>query len=100
MLDLRSLVRIQDFSSIDLVAANATCSMGLPGIRQQYVGNNVLVVDSMSTSCARFTAQAMPLFHSGECDFPKSEGRFRVQAMITHLQRDVGVRYNRTCIPE
>lgn len=36
----------------------------------------------------------MPGFRARRCDYPDSEGRFRVQAMVTHLQRDLGMRYH------
>ncbi len=35
----------------------------------------------------------MPYFHSSRCDYPDSEPRFRIQAMITALQRDLGVHF-------
>ncbi len=36
----------------------------------------------------------MPSFRQGRCDYPDSEPRFVIQAMVTHLQRDIGVRYH------
>ena len=42
----------------------------------------------------------MPMFHSGQCDHPESEPKFRIQAMISHLQRDIGIRYHTGRIAE
>jgi hypothetical protein len=48
----------------------------------------------MAASCRTFIERVMPHFRHGRGDYPDSEGRFRVQAMVTHLQRDLGVRYH------
>jgi hypothetical protein len=33
------------------------------------------------------------MFYAERCDYPDSEPRFRIQAMVTHLQRDLGIRF-------
>jgi hypothetical protein len=99
MLDWLSLVRRSDFSSLDLVEVDAACSRGLPGIPERNFSADQPRVDEMAGSCARFTERVLPQFRRGRCDYPESEGKFRIQAMITHLQRDLGVRYNPACKP-
>ena len=96
MLDWPTLVRLPDaaLARLDVVEMDAACSAGLPGIRDRDVGADKRKVDEMARSCRAFTDQAMPFFHSGRCDYPESEPMFRIQAMITHLQRDLGVRYH------
>lgn len=94
MLDWATLVRHPDPAGVDLVVADAAIAAGLPGMERLDVAAHVHKVDGMAASCRRFLDRAMPYFHAGRCDYPGSEGRFRVQAMVTHLQRDLGVRYH------
>src|SRR5437763_16014278 len=93
-MDWRALVRHPDPAAVDLVAADAACAAGLPGMERLDVVEHVRRVDALAASCRRFTERALPYFHSGRSDYPDSEGRFRVHAMSTHLQRDLGVRYH------
>jgi hypothetical protein len=46
----------------------------------------------MAASCKRYTEHALPVFNRDPGQ--DTEPRFRVRAMITHLQRDLGVRYH------
>jgi hypothetical protein len=100
MLDWSTLVRRSNFSSLDLVEVDAACSAGLPSIPNRDIAIDKKRVDDMGRSCARFIDRAMPMFRAGRCDYPESEAKFRIQAMITHLQRDLRVRYNPACKPD
>jgi hypothetical protein len=66
---------------------------GLPGSDRIDVGLCLRTLDSWAEQTRRFTERVMPMFYSGRCDYPDSEPRFRIQAMITYLQRDLGIRY-------
>ena len=96
MLDWTALVRLSDsaLARLDVVQMNATCALGLPGMTQVNGDGDAKIVDAMAASCRRFTDHAMSLFHQGKCDYPDSQPKFRIQAMITHLQRDLHLVYH------
>jgi hypothetical protein len=80
--------------AIDIVVADAACASGLPGMGRLDAGKHVRRVNDVAASCQRFTDRVMTDFCAGRCDYPGSESRFRIQAMVTHLQRDLGLRYH------
>jgi hypothetical protein len=73
---------------------DAAVASGLPGMERLDVNEHVRRVDKLAHSCRRFTGRVMPHFWSGRCDYPQSEPKFRIQALVTHLQRDLGIRYH------
>ncbi|WP_088254005.1 hypothetical protein [Fimbriiglobus ruber] len=96
MLDWQTLVRLPDkaLARLDIAAMNLACAQGLPGSDRIDWEFCLKTLDDWARRCAGFTKRVIPYFHQGRCDFPHSEPRFRIQAMITHLQRDIGVRYH------
>jgi hypothetical protein len=96
MLDWQTLVRLSDveLTRLDIAVMNLACAEGLPGADRINWELCLRTLDDWARRCAKFTSQMMPYFHRGRCDYPDSEPRFRIQAMITHLQRDIGVRYH------
>jgi len=97
MTDWLRLIGRSESSLLDLVEVDAACSAGLPGIPWLDTVSDKRRVDEMASSCARFIERVMPQFRGKDCDYPASESQFRIQAMITHLQRDLGVRHNPHC---
>lgn len=73
---------------------NLACAAGLPGAERIDFPLCMATLDEWAASCRAFTQKVMPYFHRGRCDYPKSEPKFRIQAMISHLQCDLGVRYH------
>lgn len=96
MYDWRELVRLpdRDLARLDVAAVNLACAVGVPGCDTLDHIKCLRTIDDMAARCRRFTDRIMPMFHRGECDYPESEPKFRIQAMITHLQRDIGVKYH------
>lgn len=96
MLDWQAIVRLPDpaFARLDVARVNAACAAGLPGLERVDPDADARAVDRLAASCQRFTDHAMPVFRRGECDYPESEPKFRIRVMVTHLQRDLGVRYH------
>jgi hypothetical protein len=96
VLDWQDLVRLPDaeLARLDIAAVNLACAAGLPGADRIDWGFCLRTLDEWAARCGRFTAGVLPHFRRGKCDYPDSEPRFRVQALITHLQRDIGVRYH------
>lgn len=79
---------------VDIVRINAICAAGLPGIDRADADGDSRAVDEIAASCHQFTERTMSMFRRGKCDYPNSEPKFRIQAMITHIQRDLNFRYH------
>ncbi len=91
----RDLVRLPEpeLALIDIAVTNLCCAAGLPGTDRINLGLCLQTLDAWAAQTSAFTERVMPLFWSGKCDYPDSEPRFRIQAMITCLQRDIGLRF-------
>jgi hypothetical protein len=90
----------QELARLDIAAVNLACANGLPGADRIDWEKNFTTLDRYADSCQRFTAGVMPHFYAGRGDYPESEPKHRIQAMVTHLQRDLGVRYHPDRIAE
>ncbi len=95
MFDWCHLVRLsdQELARVDIALTNLACAAGLPGSERIDIGLCLRTLDTWAEQTRQFTERVMPMFHSGRCDYPDSEPRFRIQAMITYLQRDLGSRF-------
>ena len=96
MYDWRELILLPDraLARLDIAAINLACGAGLPACDRIDAEKCLRTIDDMARRCGQFTERVMPLFRDGRCDYPESEPKFRIQAMISHLQRDIGVRYH------
>jgi hypothetical protein len=83
-----------ELARLDIAAMNLAAADGLPGADRIDWERCLTTLDRWADSCQRFTARVMPQHNAGRGDYPESEPRFRIQAMVTHLQRDLGVRYH------
>jgi hypothetical protein len=94
--DWRLLVRLPDeqLARLDVALMNLACAAGLSGSERIDIERCLTTLDDWANRCRTFTQAVLPHFHRGRCDYPESEPKFRIQAMITHLQRDLGVRYH------
>jgi hypothetical protein len=94
--DWQALVRLPDaqLARLDIAVMNLVCAADLPGSERIDLGYCLGKLDEWAARCRDFTARVMPMFQSGRCDYPDSEPKFRIQAMITHLQCHLGVRYH------
>ena len=95
MFDWQQLVRLPDpdLARVDIALSNLACAAGLPESDMIDVDLCLQTLDLWAEQTHGFTERVMPLFYSGRCDYPDSEPRFRIQAMITYLQRDLGLRF-------
>lgn len=95
MLAWQQLVRLsdQELAGYDIALTNLACARGLPDSDHMDIGMCLRTLDSWAEQTRRFTDRVMPLFYHGRCDYPDSEPRFRIQAMITYLQRGLGLRF-------
>ena len=96
MLNFHQLVRLPqaEMNRLDIAILNLASASGLPGADRIDWKRNLAKLDEWAGHCQRFTEGMMPHFHRGRCDYPNSEPKFRIQAMVTHLQRDIGIRFH------
>ncbi len=80
--------------NVDVAVMNLIVAASLPGNVKSDEDRCMRRIDELTAGCRAFTERAMTLFRSGRSDYPRSEPRFRIQAMITFLQRDAGIRYH------
>jgi hypothetical protein len=101
MLDWRHLARLPDAELVrlDIAAVNLACAEGLPGADEIDVDYCLYKLD-YAEAVRSYTLRLMPQFRRKPHEYEDSEAYFRALAMITALQRDLGVRYNPAKIPE
>src|SRR5688572_3772754 len=83
----------------DIAEVNLACAAGLPG--GLVIDRDLCLhrLDYFARRVREYTDARIHQFHRKRYAYHNSEGYFRVLAMITVLQRDLGVRYNPEKIP-
>src|SRR5262249_270110 len=101
-LSLQELLRMSDLglAQRDITEVNVACDEGLPGAELIDVDDCLGRLDAWARSVAQETECLLPQFHRKRSSYDNSEAYFRSLVMVTVLQRDLGVRYNREKIPE
>jgi len=94
---MTSLVAKADSPTADLAATNLNAACGLPGSEALDVGDYLRRVDDWTRLVAATTEGCLPAFHRSPGDFDHSLGKFRMMALVTVLQRALGVRYDPAC---
>lgn len=84
-----------EIAALDIAVLNLTAAIGLPGAESVHVSNLVRQIDHWMTQVAANTEHwrrhFVPDIHC------KTLAQFRMSAMLTVVQRDLGVRYNPAC---
>lgn len=95
MLHWQTFARLpnSELAKLDIAQINLACAVGLPTTDNIDFGFTREQLDNWAAHTRRFTERSLSLFYSGRSDYSDSEARFRIQAMITFLQRDVGIRF-------
>jgi hypothetical protein len=96
MQDWRSLALLPDstLGTLDVAEVNLACAVGLPDADHF---NFPAVLDRLAKWVAharRYTDHCLPQFHAAPEQFDHSEAYFRILALVTALQRDMGLTYN------
>ena len=76
---------------------NLNLGRGLPGLKDLDVQQYLARLDTWSRLVATKTNRWLPRFHRSPEEFDGSLANFRMLALVTVLQRDLGVRYDPTC---
>jgi hypothetical protein len=83
-----------DLAQIDVAEVNLACAEGLPGAEKVDMPNCLRTLDEWAKQVERETQRVRPQFERSPEDFNHSWAFFRVLALVTVLQRDIGIRYN------
>lgn len=89
-----------ELDHVDIAVMNLACAVGLPGSEAIDSRGCLDALDRWAEQVAAFTDRMGHRFRDHPAEFAHSDGYFRTLAMITTLQRDLGVKYNPAKIPE
>ena len=81
----------------DMAEVNLNLARGLPGSEDLDVERCLARLDAWSRLVATKTERWLPMFHRSPAEFDDSLAKFRMMALVTVLQRDLGVRYDPAC---
>jgi hypothetical protein len=99
---LPDLVRSSDavLQRYGVEVLNLACAQALPDAKDVNADRCLDRVASLARQVDRFTERLWPQLQRSPEDFNGSEAYFRALCLITHLQRDCGIRYNPAKIPD
>jgi hypothetical protein len=80
-------------AACDLVETHVACADGLPGSEGLDVAACQRVVDDYAHAVSAYTARLLPCFDHNPAAYRCSRNQFKIMAMVTVLQRDLGVGY-------
>ena len=81
----------------DIAELNLNLARGLPDSENIDVQQYLHRLDTWSRLVAAKTERWLPMFHRSPVEFDGSLPKFRMLALVTVLQRDLGVRYDPSC---
>ena len=81
----------------DIAQVNLELAKGLPSSETLDVAGYLQRLDDWAQIVATKTERYLPMFHRSPAKFDHSLGKFRMHALVTVLQRDLGVRYDPAC---
>ena len=84
-------------TSEDIATVNLNTAVGLPEAERLGVPQYLERLQAWTQLVGMETERWLPVFHRSPGDFDDSLGKFRMLALVTVLQRDLGVRYDPAC---
>ena len=101
MLHWEQLVGLSDdqLAALDIALVNLACAADLPGSAGIDQDACATKLDYWAWRVRQYTEPRLPNFRRKRWDYRNSEGYFRALALVTVLQRDLGLRYNPAKIP-
>jgi hypothetical protein len=84
----------------DVGLVNLLCAVDLPGAERMDIGRSLRTLDDWGEKVRFQTCNSLGRFHRQPGDFENSEAYFRALVLITTLQRDCGLCYDPSKIPE
>lgn len=94
--DWRVLARLPEaeLAGVDIVVMNLACAAGLPGWEKIDTELCIRTLGDWAKKARAFTDKWRPHFEQDPVRYGNSEGFFQILAMVTLLQRELGVLYN------
>lgn len=89
-----------DPSQFDIGEVNLRCARGLPGTEAIDFGQCLTLLDRWTEYVDRYTKQTWGGFERDPDRFWNSPAKFRTLALVTALQRDLGVTYDASCLED
>jgi regulator of sirC expression with transglutaminase-like and TPR domain len=83
-----------DLTRLDIVEVNLACAAGLPGAESTDPAASKHFIDEAARRVEAETARYWPAFERSPAQYANSSAYFRMLALVTVLQRDLGVHYN------
>jgi hypothetical protein len=87
----------EEATMTDLAQTNLNLARGLPGAEGLDVPAHLRKLAAWTRLVAANTDRWLPTFHRSASEFDNSLAKFRMMALVTVLQRDLGVRYDPAC---
>lgn len=84
-------------TSEDIATVNLNTAVGLPEAESHDPSQYLERLQTWAQLVAIETERWLPAFHHSPHEFDNSLGKFRMLALVTVLQRDLGVRYDPAC---
>ncbi len=81
----------------DIAETNLNLAIGLPGSERLDVVDYLQRLDVWARQVGTKTKDWLPMFCRSPSEFDDSLAKFQTMAMVTVLQRDLGVRYDPVC---
>jgi hypothetical protein len=96
MFHWRQLVGLLDaeLDRLDIALVNLACAADLSGAELIDHERCVRTLDWWAECVRQYTEHYLPKFHADPAKYQNSEAYYRCLALVTVLQRDLGVRYN------
>ena len=85
----------EELESADLAAVNLAAAEGLPGAQEMSREACLATLDAWAERVRSETERNLRQFQANPKEFRDSEAYFRVLTLVTVLQQDLGVRYNK-----
>jgi tetratricopeptide (TPR) repeat protein len=85
----------QELEGSDIATMNLLCAVGLPGAENLDIAKSLTTLDEWAERVRHETERYLYKFRQAPQDYNHSEGYFRMLTLITVLQQDLGVRYNK-----
>ena len=94
---MKSFIANDDATMTDIAETNLNLAVGLPGSERLDVVGYLGQLDEWAGLVTTQTEGWLPMFYRSASEFDDSLAKFRMMALVTVLQRDLGVRYDPAC---
>ena len=100
--DLKALTALEPaaLAELDIARVNLLCAENLPGAEKLDVPGYEAELDRWAERVRFETDRHLYQFRSSPAEYENSEGYFRMLVLVTVLQKDLGVHYNKARIRE